>query len=187
MIAGQSARAGGRDEVQLAVRLAPDAELQPVELVIVPAIQPKPAPAELPTTSAPAAAPTAGPPALAPSAMAPTPLTARPGQAAPMVLRETTPEARPVVSAGADDATAAGRHAAADARAADEAGPRMALPSQADLLGTADAQLPWATQPAAESPAVPFRRAKFDRLTAGMLDGVEAAPVRPDATPGASR
>ena len=67
MIAGQSAHAGGSDEVQLAVRSAPGGPFQPVELVIVPAIQPKAAPAEMPRTSAAAPSPTAGLPALRPA------------------------------------------------------------------------------------------------------------------------
>jgi hypothetical protein len=189
MIAGQSARAGGADEVQLAVRMAPDAELQPVELVIVPAVQPKLAPAEMPTTSAATRAPTAGPPAPPPSDMAPTPLTGRAVQAAPTVLRQAMPEARPGVSADTVDATAA----ADNAGAADDAGPAMTLPSEGDLLGAVDPQLPFATHRAPESPAAPFRRAKFDRLTAGMLDRVEAtAPSlnhapSPDQMSGGSR
>jgi hypothetical protein len=186
MIAGQSARAGGGDEVQLAVRVAPDAELQPVELVIVPAIQPKLAPAEMPTTSAPAGTPTAGPPAPAPSAMAPTPLMDHAGQAAPTVLRQATPEARPEVSAGAVDATAAGRHPADDAVARAEAGPAMTLPTEAGLPGAVDPQLAFTTHRTAESPAAPFRRAKFDRLTAGMLDRVEATRPSPNHAPGAT-
>jgi hypothetical protein len=183
MIAGQSARAGGRDEVQLAVRLAPDAELQPVELLIVPAIQPKLAPAEMPTTSAPAAAPTAGPPAPAPSAIAPTPLMDRSVQGAPTALPQAAPDARPGVSADAVDATAAGRHAADDAVARAEADPAMTLPTEADLPGAVAPQLPFATHRAAESPAAPVRRAKFDRLTAGMLDRVEPTGPGPNHTP----
>ena len=88
MIAGQSAQAGGSDEVQLAVRLAPGAALQPVELVIVPAIQPKSTPAEMPTTSAPARSPTAGPPALPPSDTATAPAAGRAVQGAPAVLHQ---------------------------------------------------------------------------------------------------
>jgi hypothetical protein len=60
----------------------------------------------------------------------------------------------------------------------------MTLQSEADLPGAADAQLPWATQRAAESPAAPFRRAKFDRLTAGMLDRVEASAPSLNQPPG---
>ena len=87
-----------RGWVQLAVRLAPGAELQPVELVIVPAIQPKLAPAEMPTTSAPARAPTAAPPASPLSATAATPSAGRPVQGAPTVLHPA-PEARPQLAA----------------------------------------------------------------------------------------
>ena len=80
------------------------------------------------------------------------------------------------------------RHATDDAGVArDAAGPATTFQSEGDLLGALDPQLPLATQRAAESPAAPFRRAKFDRLTAGMLDQVEAAPRTPDATSGASR
>jgi ferric-dicitrate binding protein FerR (iron transport regulator) len=189
MLAGQSARADGADEVQLAVRVAPDAELQPVELVIVPAIQPKLAPAAMPTTSVSARAPTAGPPAPPPSDLAPTPLTGRAVQAAPTVPRQAAPEARPGISADAVDATAA----ADNAGPADGAGSAMTLQSEGELPGAGTPQRPFATHRAADSPAVPFRRAKFDRLTAGMLDRVEAtAPSLnhapdPDQMSGGSR
>jgi hypothetical protein len=179
MLAGQSARAGGADEVQLAVRVAPDAELQPVELVIVPAIQPKLAPAEMPTASASAGAPTAGDPAPPPSDMAPTPLTGRAVQAASTV-RQPTPESRPGVSADAVGATAA----ADNAGPADGAGPAMTLQSEGELPGAVTPQRPFATHRAAESPAAPFRRAKFDRLTAGMLDRLEATAPRLNHAPG---
>jgi hypothetical protein len=179
MLAGQSARAGGAGEVQLAVRVAPDAELQPVELVIVPAIQPKLAPPEMPTTSAPARAPTAGPPAPPLSDMAPTPLTDRAVRGAPMMLRQAAPEARPDASADAVAATAA----ADNAGAADDAGPVRTMQSEGDLLGAVDPRLPFATHRAAESTAALFRRAKFDRLTAGMLDRVEATGHSPNHAP----
>ena len=99
MIAGQSAHAGAADEVQLAVRLAPGAELQPVELVIVPAIQPKSTPAEMPATSAPARSPTAGPAALPPGDTATTPPADRAVQAAPAMLHQAAPEAWPQLAA----------------------------------------------------------------------------------------
>jgi hypothetical protein len=69
----------------------------------------------------------------------------------------------------------------------------MTLQSEGELPGAVTPQLPLATHRAAESPAVPFRRAKFDRLTAGMLDRVEAtAPSLnhahgPDQMSGGSR
>ena len=188
MIAGQSAHAGGSDEVQLAVRLAPGAALQPVELVIVPAIQPKSTPAEMPTTSAPARSPTAGPPALPPGNMATAPAADRAAQGAPTVLHEAAPEARPQVAADVVEAPPAGRDAPETAGAAhDAAGSATTFQSEADRLRALDPQRQLATQRATESPAAPFRRAKFDRLTAGMLDQVEAAPRTPDATSGASR
>ena len=110
MIAGQSAHAGGSDEVQLAVRLAPGAALQPVELLIVPAIQPKAPdqpihPAETPTGSAPARSPTAGPPALSP-ADAPTAPPAGRVQGAPTALHQAPSEARPQLAAGVVEAPA---------------------------------------------------------------------------------
>ena len=63
------------------------------------AIQPKSAPAEMPTTSAPARSPTAGPDALPPSDMAAAPLADRAVQGAPTMLHQAAPEARPDVSA----------------------------------------------------------------------------------------
>ena len=115
MIAGQSAHAGAADEVQLAVRLAPGAELQPVELVIVPAIQPKSTPAEMPATSAPARSPTSGPAALPPGDMATAPLADRAVQAAPAMMHQAAPEAWPHLPADAVDPPQAGRHAPEDA------------------------------------------------------------------------
>ena len=67
------------------------------------------------------------------------------------------------------------------------AGPATTLPPEADRLGALDPQRQWATQRAMESPAAAFRRAKFDRLTAGMLDQVEANSPGPNPTAGASR
>ena len=56
--------------------------------------------------------------------------------------------------------------------------PGSAMISQpgANGFGAFDAQRRWATPRVIESPAAVFRRAKFERLTAGMLDRVEAAP-----------
>jgi hypothetical protein len=194
MIAGQSAHAGGADEMQLAVRPAPGAELQPVELLIVPAIQPKvPAtqpestPAETPATSAPARSPIAGPTALSPAAAAAAPPAGRALQGAPMVL-DQAPEARPQLAADVVDAPAVARHATGDAGAAnDAAGSAMTFRSAADAPDALDPRRQWATQRATESPAAALRRAKFDRLTAGMLDQVEATSPGPNPTAGASR
>ena len=55
----------------------------------------------------------------------------------------------------------------------------MIFQPEADPLGALDPQRQLATQRATESPAAAFRRAKFERLTAGMLDQVEAAPRSP--------
>jgi hypothetical protein len=63
MIAGQSARAGEAGGTVLAVRLAPDQPLQPIESVIVPALQPKPGPAGGAAAATPARPSTAVPPA----------------------------------------------------------------------------------------------------------------------------
>ena len=63
MIAGQSARAGEAGGTVLAVRLAPDQPLQPIESVIVPALQPKSGPAGGAAAAAPARPSTAVPPA----------------------------------------------------------------------------------------------------------------------------
>jgi hypothetical protein len=85
MLAGQSARAGGSGEVQLAVRLAPGAPLQQVDQAIVPALQPRsttfPKPRPEPA-SAPPAAPSSPEHADAASASQP----GRPPRAAPLVL-----------------------------------------------------------------------------------------------------
>jgi ferric-dicitrate binding protein FerR (iron transport regulator) len=48
MMAGQMARTADAHDMQLAVRLAPGAPLQPVDRVIVPALQPRSSPTEMP-------------------------------------------------------------------------------------------------------------------------------------------
>ena len=233
MIAGQSAQAGGAGAVQLAVRLAPGAKLQLVELLIVPAIQPKaptiqpnPSPAETPTGRAAARSPTAGAPALSPADAptappagrvqgAPTALHQAPSEArlqlavdmveaapapsaapsplasdavrAPTALRQAPSEDRAPVAAGVVEAPAA-RRATDDGGAVNgAAGPATALPPGADRLGELDLQRQSATQRAMESPAAAFRRTKFDRLTAGMLDQVEANSPGPNPPAGPSR
>jgi hypothetical protein len=60
----------------------------------------------------------------------------------------------------------------------------MTLQSEGELPGAVTPQRPFATHRAAESPAAPFRRAKFDRLTAGMLDRVETTAPSLNHAPG---
>ena len=70
MIAGQSARAGEAGGTVLAVRMAPDQPLQPIEPVVVPALQPKRPSAGITAAAAPAGSSTAVLAAPQPSATA---------------------------------------------------------------------------------------------------------------------
>jgi hypothetical protein len=167
MMAGQSAQAGGSDDVQLAVRLEPGAALQPVNPVIVPALHPKPAPPKVAPTSAPAAALPAPAPGDASNGL---PSDRAVGQP-PLVPHpeEATSEARP---------QAAARVPMQSLRTASEG-------SGMELSATAQSE-PGRTQAGqrrpTETPAAALRRGQFERLTAGMLDRVEAphhAPAQP--------
>jgi hypothetical protein len=182
MVAGQSAHAAGSDDVQLAVRQAPGAALQPVESIIVPAIQPKSTPAEKPTTVAQAPAPTAEPNALPPSDAASAPPGDPAVQGAPALLHQATPEARPQIAAATGVEVPSAGGDAAD----DEVGSAVSAPPEAGGPGALEPDGP-AKWRVTESPAAAIRRGKFERLTAGMLDQVEASQSSPDPTSGVSR
>jgi hypothetical protein len=185
MMAGHSAHAAGSDDTQLAVRLAPGAPLQPVDRVIVPALSPRSAPTEIPGMSAPASPPPAGLPALPPTHE----VTASPGGRS---ARETP------LAPGREAATAEARsHSAVPAAPQPVGSPsrrvRPADPAAATAVGaTAPREVvrsgapDRAAQPvegrASESEAAAIRRSKFERLTAGMLDQIEA-PYRPSVRP----
>ncbi len=186
MIAGQSAHAGGADEVQLAVRSSPGGPFQPVELVIIPALQPKAAPTDTPSASPGARSATAQPSALSPSGAATAPPIGRAVDGAPTVLQEA-PEARAQLAADVVEAPRAGRPAAESMGVDDEAGPAATSRAYPDGLRALDPQPQLAPARITESPAAAIRRAKFERLTAGMLDQVEAIPAGPKQTSGASR
>jgi hypothetical protein len=168
MLAGQSARAGAAGGTALAVRLAPGEALQPIEPVVVPAIQPKPAPAgtaaaavsEAPSTAVPPA-----PPAPAPSVTAPV----RAG-AEPLFLRPPAAPARmrplPLPSDQAAPNAALERHEADPALQAARIEGLGGRPTGADRVGA----IAPASRPA--DPAA-IRRSKFERLTAGVLDGIQ--------------
>lgn len=146
MIAGQSAQAGTRF-AELAVRRAPGEALQPVDAAIVPAIQPRQAHGRAAAAEALPATQ-----AIAPALMT-LPAIARPqGHAARGAGRP----------GGSVDQSRAQREAG---RVGIEAGPH-AVP---DRAGAASLPAPSPTDPAA------IQRAKFDRLTAGMIDGIRPA------------
>jgi hypothetical protein len=88
MLAGQSARAGDAGGTALAVRLAPGQALQPIEPVVLPAIQPKPAPVGIAAAAPPEASSTAVPSAPPASAPALTPAGAAGAQL--LVPRQAT-------------------------------------------------------------------------------------------------
>jgi hypothetical protein len=168
MLAGQSARAGDPGVTALAVRLAPGEPLQPIEPVVLPAIPPKPAPAGV----AAAAAPEASSPAIpsAPPASAPALDAAVSAGVQPLVMRQATAlrGARPrPLSAYPPSAPAASEQPYAD--------PALPAAKIEDRPAGADRVL-GAFAPASR-PADPaaIRRSKFERLTAGVLDGVRPA------------
>jgi hypothetical protein len=180
MIAGQSAHAGGSDVMQLAVRRAPGAALQPVEPVIVPALHARSTPTDTPRTSTPAISPPAWPTVFSPAHMP----TGWPGDRA---QRHGPPATRPEAAtrearsdaAPQPVASPSGRLRAAD----DEPGPEIPASARREVV-PAVAPDP-AMQPGqrrnGESEAAAIRRAKFERLTAGMLDQVQPprhSPVR---------
>jgi hypothetical protein len=166
MMAGQSAQAGGSAEVRLAIRLEPGAPLQPVNPVIVPALHPKPSPPKTPPASAPAATLPTLPPGATSSAPPSNPAVAH----TPLVVRpaEATSGARPHFAAPVPIEPMGMADHAPDVEVSATA---RSAPEQTQ-----------AEQPrASETAAAARRRGQFERLTAGMLDRVEASPaqVRP--------
>jgi hypothetical protein len=162
--------------------MAPDQPLQPIEPVIVPALQPKPGAAG----SAAAAAPVRPSTGVAPAAPAATTVIApavsagakphvlQPAMAAqrtgPQPLRSGPPPAQPTVA----------RHDAAGAR--QEEGSAGAAGWSVDAYPGVGAIAP-ATRP--NGPAA-IRRSQFERLTAGVLDGVQPSRPAPSAHPAPS-
>jgi hypothetical protein len=103
------------------------------------------------------------------------------------MLHQAAPEARPQLAADVVDAPTAAPHAPEEAGANGAAGSPMIYQPQADGFRAFDPQAQLAPRRAAESPAAALRRAKFERLTAGMLDQVETASPGPNGTSGAAR
>ena len=154
MIAGQSARAGGDGSTALAVRLRAGQALQPVEPVVVPALQPKLAPT---VPASPSAQPVPAESTMTPAA--PTPAQFVMGQTtaprrAPQPSEPGKPRS-PEAGSGRNQEPSAARAEGADAR-----------PGAAVRVGEPAAPAPRPTDPAA------IRRSKFERLTAGLLDGI---------------
>jgi FecR protein len=163
--AGESARASGPGGTQLALRRSPEDAPEPVVPAILPAIQPSPtaavAPATVrPPTTADAARPA---PATVDGADLADPRPRQSAQAISLTPATATPatpglpEGAGARDLGANSAfpAATGEHAAAGAASAIDPIP------------------PWTA-----------RRAKLERLTAGVLDGVQ--PVRPNPAPASS-
>jgi hypothetical protein len=165
MLAGQSARAGDPGVTALAVRLAPGEPLQPIEPVVLPAIPPKPAPAGV----AAAAAPEASSPAIpsAPPASAPALAAAVSAGVQPLVMRQAT-----ALRGARPRPLSAYPPSASEQPYADPALPAAKIedrPAGADRVLGAFAPASRPADPAA------IRRSKFERLTAGVLDGVRPA------------
>jgi FecR protein len=170
MMAGQSAHAGGSDDMQLAVRLAPGAALQRVQPVIVPALHPRSTPTETPRPPAPARS--------RPAALPTPPPTDAGDRAAPAAPPAPRPEAA-TREARAHFAT----HTAPQPVEAQPGRVRAGSDqSGAEISATAPAEVTYgiadrATRPVesrtSESAAAAIRRDKFERLTAGMLDQVQ--------------
>jgi hypothetical protein len=161
--AGQSARASGLRDTQLAVRRAPDGAPETVDSLVVPAIQPAPAAARAPDSEAtPRAKGPAEPLAAVPPAV-PEPSDHR-GPLAPH---------RPGAIGLARGAAVPGAHEGAQP-AVHPLGTAEASPK---MLAARDQG-----QPAGAAPAVGHsdfsteRRAKLERLTEGMLDGLRPPP-----------
>jgi hypothetical protein len=163
--AGESARASGRGGTQLALRRSPEDAPEPVVPAILPAIHPPPAATVVPATAR-------------------RPTTADVARPEPATVDGPAPAApRPPQSAQANSPT-----------------PATATPGTPSLTGGAGARdvgansaLPAATGEHAAAGAAPaidpippwaVRRAKLDRLTAGVIDGVQ--PVRPNSAPAPS-
>jgi hypothetical protein len=173
MLAGHSARAGAASGTALAVRLVPGGALQPIEPIVLPAIQPKPAPAATGAAapSTPSASVLPAPPPSAPAVGA---------AAEPFSLPQPTTLGRgqPQPLAGAPAAQAALEHDAGPARPATQVAGHGRQPSGADPAGGASATTFRPADPAA------IRRSKFERLTAGVLDGIRPPhPARSEPGP----
>jgi hypothetical protein len=173
MLAGQSARAGDAGGTALAVRLAPGQALQPIEPVVLPAIQPKPAPDGIAAAAPPEASSTAVPSAPPASAPALTPAGAAGAQL--LVPRQATAtrgaRPRPPLPDNPPSAKAAPEQHYADQTL--QAARIEGRPTGADRLVGAFAPASRSTDPAA------IRRSKFERLTAGVLDGIRPAHPAP--------
>lgn len=164
MLAGHTARAGEAGGAALAVRLAPGEQLQAIEPVVVPAMRPKPAPADVEAPAESSAAPPAPPePAttLTPLVHAgteprPLPQAADPERARPQpLLREPAP------ATSGSKMRETGRVTAGTSIGGPGGGP-----GPARVFGAiVPASRP--TGPAA------LRRSQFERLTAGVLDGIQ--------------
>jgi hypothetical protein len=187
MLAGQTARAGEAGGAALALRLAPGEPLQTIEPVVVPASQPKPAPAgsaPVPATAESSVAPPAPPqPAttLTPLMRAGTEPPAPPQPATtltPLVRAGTEP---PLLPGAADPEGARPQPLLRDPAPANPApemqqagratpGARTGGPSGRPGAARVFGAIVPATRPT--GPAA-VRRSQFERLTAGVLDGIQ--------------
>lgn len=148
MIAGQSARAGGAGSSELAVRLAPGDALQPIEPVIVPAVYPTRPPAAKAPEDSPAASEPAHP-TLEPMVTPPLPDQG----AVPVALGEaSTPQTARGQSPSSDPLPPAETPPAADDRVVETSAPDSG-----------------------QTDAATLRRSKFERLSAGMIEGIQPA------------
>lgn len=160
MIAGQSAHAGSEGETALALRRAPGEALQPVEPMVVPALQPKPAPAEAAPGTARAAAPTRG--AISETAEA-------------LDLRST--RLRPVVASTVGPLPAdAGARQPGELSGASATG----FARQPEAVGRPGQAVAFAPLPSGPEA---IRRGKFERLTAGVLAGIRPPHPAPASRP----
>ena len=193
MMAGQSAHAGGSDSMALAVRLAPGAALQPVHPVIIPALRPRSNADDDLATTAPAPEPGPGRGEAGrneqdrlPRAAVQDPGRARAGLALGPVPADPAPEHSP---GRAGPAAASFRPALAPAGARGENSGKVAAPAvvaatakrHVPRAGAADRLVAAAERNSSQTDPAAIRRSKFERLTAGMIEGVEPprpAPIR---------
>lgn len=164
LAAGQSALASGPGGTQLAVRRAPEERLEPVDPLIIPAIQPAPTATVAPVTGRP---PTAHDPTEPKTTVLPPALEASDRRAplaphgpraiqGPEANRAARPAVQPVRAPAPEPAGHSGKA---------EASPRLVAPVHQ--------REPAATVRAVDTVRPTGRRGKFERLTEGMLAGVQ--------------
>jgi hypothetical protein len=198
MLAGQVARAGGPEGEQLALRRAPDAAMEPVEPVILPVIHPAPTAPEAPARREPASTRESADPAPPSDRAALGGLAGAQAGVSRQAISRLDPSDEAPVPASRAPAAAAPAASLHPARVNEQARPSASSEGEADPITAAAAahRAPAGLGATGPAPAVmqpgslqsddpASHRSAFERLTAGMLDGVQPSrptPVRPRAS-----